>query len=182
MYKKLRDLLLAWFLLAAGLDPATATATVLPEPVRALAPDASWTRTGEARLRKYLLHIYDAELWSAAPRWSPDAPFALAITYARGFGSRELVDRTQAELERMGEWDRMAEARWRAELARAFPDVRPGDRLVGVRLPDQPLRFYLNGAYYAEIEDPRLAAVFFGLWLDPRTSEPELRRRLLGGG
>ena len=182
MYKKLRDLLLAWLLIAAGLDPATAVATVLPEPVRALAPDAQWTRTGEARLRKYLFHIYDAELWSAAPRWSPDAPYALAITYARGFDSIQLVDRTLAELERMGEWNPTAEARWRSELERAFPDVRPGDCLVGVRFPNQPLRFYLNGEYHAEIQEPRLAQAFLGLWLDPRTSEPEMRRRLLGGG
>jgi hypothetical protein len=81
----------------------------------------------------------------------------------------------------MGEWDAAAEARWRAELERAFPDVRPGDRLVGVHLPGQPLRFYYNGALYSEIQEPRLAQAFFGLWLDPRTSEPEMRRRLLGG-
>lgn len=181
MYKKLRDLLLTLFLVSAGVDPGTATATALPEPIRALAPDASWTRTGEARLRKFLIHIYDAELWSAAPRWSPDAPHALAITYAREIEAAQLVDRTRAELERMGEWDPAAEARWRAELERAFPDVRPGDRLVGVRLPGQPLRFYFNGEYYSEIQEPRLARAFLGLWLDPRTSEPEMRRRLLGG-
>ena len=181
MYKKIRDLLLAWLLIAAGLDPATAEATVLPEPVRALAPEARWTRTGEARLHKYLFHIYDAELWSTAPRWSPDAPFALAITYAREITAEQLVERTRYELARMGAWDAAAEARWRAELERAFPDVRPGDRLVGVRLPDQPLRFYFNGALYSEIQEPRLADAFLGLWLDPRTSEPEMRRRLLGG-
>lgn len=181
MYKKLRDLLLVLFLLAAGLDPSPAEATVLPEQVQALAPDARWSRTGEARLRKYLFHIYDAELWSAGPRWSPDAPFALAITYARDIGAAELVARTRSELERMGRWDAAAESRWRAELERAFPDVRPGDRLVGVHLPGQPLRFYYNGALYSEIQEPRLAQAFFGLWLDPRTSEPEMRRRLLGG-
>ena len=43
------------------------------------------------------------------------------------------------------------------------------------------LRFYYNGALYSEIQEPRLAAALFGLWLDPRTSEPEMRRRLLGG-
>lgn len=181
MYKKLRDYLLALFLASAGLDPATAAATALPEPVRALAPDANWVRTGEARLRKFLIHIYDAELWSAAPRWSPDAPHAIAITYARTIAAEALVARTQAELERMGEWDPAEEARWREELARAFPDVRSGDRLVGVRVPGQPLRFYYNGEYYSEIREPRLARAFLGLWLDPRTSEPEMRRRLLGG-
>jgi hypothetical protein len=181
MYRKLRDLLLPLPLLALGLDPGSARATELPEQLQALAPDARWSRTGEARLRKFLIHIYDAELWSAGPRWSPDAPYALAITYARDIGSDELVARTQAELERMGRWDAADEARWRDELERAFPDVRPGDRLVGVHLPGQPLRFYYNGKLYSEIQEPRLARVFFGLWLDPHTSEPEMRRRLLGG-
>lgn len=181
MHKKLCKLFLVGVLFAGGLAPATAVATMLPDSVRVLVPDARWSRIGEARLRKYLFHIYDAELWSTAPRWSPDAPFALAITYARSIDSTQLVARTQAELEQMGEWDAGAEERWRGELTRAFPDVRPGDRLVGVRLPGEPLRFYLNGAFYSEIHEPRLARAFFGLWLDPRTSEPEMRRRLLGG-
>lgn len=180
MYKKIRDHLLALLLAALGLTATDAEATVLPEPVRALVPDAQWTRTGEARLRKFTFHIYDAALWSAGASWSPAAPFALSITYARSIESRDLASRTQAELERIGRWDRAEAARWSAELARAFPDVQPGDRIVGVFVPGQPTRFYFNDTLYSSIEDPRLAEAFFGVWLDPRTSEPELRRRLLG--
>lgn len=181
MYKKIRDGLLALFLAAAGLDPSGATATELPEAVRALAPAERWVLTGEARLRKYLFHIYDAQLWSTAPRWTPDAPYALAITYARDIDSDQLAMRTRMEIERMGAWDPAAATAWQAALARALPDVRRGDRLVGVALPGEPARFFLNGRFHSEIAEPRLAQAFFSLWLDPRTSEPAMRRELLGG-
>jgi len=58
--------------------------------------------------------------------------------------------------------------------------VRKGDRITGVNLPPGIVRFYFNGQPIGEIDDPEFTRAFFGIWLDPRTSRPEFRKRLLG--
>ena len=61
-----------------------------------------------------------------------------------------------------------------------IPSVRKGDRLIGINLPGEGVRFLHNGEPIGSIADPAFAQAFFGIWLDPRSSEPELRSSLLG--
>jgi hypothetical protein len=42
------------------------------------------------------------------------------------------------------------------------------------------VRFFRNGTPIGDIDDREFARAFFAIWLDPRTSEPELRKQLLG--
>jgi hypothetical protein len=72
------------------------------------------------------------------------------------------------------------ESRWLAEMLRVFPDVRKGDRLLGLQRPGEAAVFWLNGRLRGEIRDAEFARRFFGIWLSPQTSEPALRRALLG--
>jgi len=60
-----------------------------------------------------------------------------------------------------------------------FVDVVDGDRITGLNLPQLGIRYYYNGKPLGEIQDREFAKAFFGIWLDPRTSEPELRKKLL---
>ena len=55
-----------------------------------------------------------------------------------------------------------------------------GDRITGLNLPQTGVRYYYNGKLLGEIRDREFAKAFFGIWLDPRTSEPALRKQLLG--
>ena len=59
-----------------------------------------------------------------------------------------------------------------------FPDVKPGDSIVGHYLPDGA-RFTFNEQPLGSIDDPAFARAFFAIWLDPNTSEPDLRAALL---
>ena len=65
-------------------------------------------------------------------------------------------------------------------MLRVFPDVRKGDRLLGLQRPGEAAVFWLNGRLRGEIRDAEFARRFFGIWLSPQTSEPALRRALLG--
>ena len=67
-------------------------------------------------------------------------------------------------------------------MTRAFPDVAPSDRLTGVHLPGEATRFFHNGRPTSAVVDPAFGRLFFGIWLAATTSEPELRRRLIGSG
>ena len=47
-------------------------------------------------------------------------------------------------------------------------------------LADGTLRFFHNDRALGALNDERLRRAFFSIWLDPRTSAPDLRRKLLG--
>ncbi|MFR0687871.1 chalcone isomerase family protein [Enterobacterales bacterium AE_CKDN230030158-1A_HGKHYDSX7] len=147
---------------------------------RASVPAAGLLGAGEYRW--YGLRVYSASLWSASTQPWPGRAFALELTYHRRLARDTLVQASLEEIRRLqgAAVDDATLARWAAEMNRAFADVAAGDRLVGVSVPERGCRFYLNGRLRHEVPDPRFAAAFFAIWLDPRTRAPELRRELLG--
>ena len=46
--------------------------------------------------------------------------------------------------------------------------------------PGKGAEFFYRDASIGTIEDPQFARAFFSIWLDPRTSAPDLRAALLG--
>jgi hypothetical protein len=168
-------LALTALLLAAA--AAVAAPPPLPPPVSAELP--ALQPLGDARLRKMLVHVYDATLWAPASGWSGEAPFALDIRYALRLRGADIARRSVEEMRGLGYADEAELARWQAAMARIFPDIAPGDRLVGAHVPGIGARFYGAAGLIGAIAEPRFARAFFGIWLDERTSEPELRRRLL---
>jgi hypothetical protein len=83
-------------------------------------------------------------------------------------------------MRRLGYGDEAALARWGEAMARVFPDVRRGDRLVGVYLPGRGADFYGEDRYLGTVAEEAFADAFFAIWLDARTREPRLREALLG--
>jgi Chalcone isomerase-like len=167
-----------------------AAAAVLPAHAQAPPPELAQALPavrlhGEARLRFLGLHVYDIRLWTAPPfapeRWA-ETPLALEILYARSLVGRAIAERSLDEMRRQGELPADSADRWLAEMTRLFPDVRDGDRILGVTRPDLGAAFYFNGRLRGEVRDPAFARRFFGIWLAPQTSEPGLRQRLLGSG
>ncbi|MBY8603709.1 MAG: chalcone isomerase family protein [Burkholderia sp.] len=126
--------------------------------------------------------LYDARLIASSVPVSFDGRFALELTYRRAIHGERLVKAGMDEIERLAEPPLPAVTRttWRTDMERAFGDVVSGDVLCGVYLPAYGARFYANGRLAADIADPVFARAFFGIWLDPRTRAPSLRRQLLG--
>jgi hypothetical protein len=52
--------------------------------------------------------------------------------------------------------------------------------LAGVQAASGPAQFFHNGRPIGSIANVRLKRAFFAIWLDPRTSAPDLRNRLIG--
>ena len=168
--------LLAGLLLAPTLAFAQA-ALVLPAALLADVP--ALQRLGEGRLRWFGLHVYDSALWVRGGSWSFEEPFALDIRYAMRIKGRDLTERSLAEMRRLGFDDPRKLGRWEREMDRVFPDIQPGDRLIGVSLPGKEARFYSQNRLLGTVADPEFARAFFSIWLDPGTSEPQLRAQLL---
>jgi len=180
MIRWLRLLTLAWLL------PCASVAAQLPDPVRQhladrIGPVASELRTlGSGEMRWFGLSIYEASLWSTNGRFNDSEPFALSLRYARDIPGKRLVSTSIDELKRLGTRDEATLERWRQLLASVFPDVKRGETIVGVSLPERGALFFHQGRLSGEIADPEFARAFFAIWLDARTRAPDLRAQLLG--
>jgi len=167
-------------LLAAAAFAAALAHAGPPLPV-ALASEVPLLRPlGEGRLRWFGLHVYDSSLWVPGEAWSFDRVFALDIRYAMNIRGRDLTKRSLEEMRKLGFSDPARLRRWEEAMDRVFPDIRPGDRLVGVNIPGREARFYSQDRLLGTVPDPEFARAFFGIWLDEKTSEPALRARMLG--
>lgn len=135
------------------------------------------------RFRVWGFEVYDASLWttpSFAPAQAEGQLLALELRYLRDFAAKDIAERSLKEMRRSAAVTAEQESRWLAEMLRVFPDVRKGDRLLGLQRPGEAAVFWLNGRLRGEIRDAEFARRFFGIWLSPQTSEPALRRALLG--
>lgn len=169
--------------LALALAPllGTARAAEAPAEVDGALPQARLQ--GAGRLTFLGLRIYDAQLWTTAPLeadWTR-AEFALVLVYARGLVGRLIAERSLAEMRRQAEISDEQAQRWQTQLGALLPDVRVGDRITGLNRPGAGLRLFVNGKPSGDIADTEFARLFFGIWLAPQTSEPALRKALLGG-
>ena len=160
---------------------AAAQATPPPSEVQSELPTARLQ--GQGRLRFFGLHVYDIRLWAPAPLRGDDALLAsaaLEIEYARRLPGPLIAERSLSEMQRSAEFPTADAERWLAAMKQLFPDVQSGDRITGVHRAGVGVRFHFNGRLLGEVRDATFARMFFGIWLSPRTSEPQLRTALLG--
>jgi hypothetical protein len=174
------------WLLAAALagtaGPAPAEEPPAPPPAAGEALGAPHLQ-GRATMRFLGLPIYEASLWVGPgfdAREPLSQPFVLELRYRRHLEGRAIAQRSIEEMRRFAPIDAAQANAWLQQMAASFPDVQDGDRLSGVHLPQQPVRFLWNDQPIARIGGARFARLFFSIWLAPGTSEPALRNRLLG--
>ena len=143
---------------------------------------------GKTRLTVWGFQVYDARLWTL-PATSVDKlnaqPFALELTYLRAFDSLDIAARSITEMRRSAPVDEAQAKAWMDEMQRVIPNVKPGDRVMGIHRPVKDgqgsAQFWVNGKLSGEIRDVEFARLFFGIWLSPKTSEPKMRQALLAG-
>jgi Chalcone isomerase-like len=161
---------------------ASAPAVTLAAEVAAELPLAKLM--GSGRLRVWGFDVYDARFWAAPGLNARDLarqPFALELVYLRDFKASAIAASSVDEIRRQATVSEQQEAAWTAELLRAMPDIRKGDRVIGIHRPGAPATLWVNGQRSGELRDPGFIALFFGIWLSPATSQPQLRAALLAG-
>lgn len=139
-------------------------------------PLAGLRRWGSGELRRFGFLIHEATLWAGDDPARP--PLALDLVYHRSVSGQTIVEASIDEMRGLVVGQEARLKHWREAMKPIFPDVRAGDRLIGLYRSDGA-RFYRNGHRIGGIDDPAFAAAFFGIWLDVRTSAPELRAALL---
>jgi hypothetical protein len=150
----------------------------LPDPVRDLARE--WRPLGKGEMHWLGMSLYEASLWVSGERFSDSEPYALMLRYTRSIPGSRLTSSTISEMKRLGWRDEAQLKRWKEALNRIFPDVKPGETIVGVNMAGQGARFFHQGHDVGEVIDPDFSRAFFAIWLDAGTRAPALREALLG--
>ncbi|GAB3546692.1 chalcone isomerase family protein [Noviherbaspirillum agri] len=136
---------------------------------------AGLQRWGSGKFRRFGFLVYEATLWAGNDPQRP--PLALRLDYKRHIKGHVIADASVTETRRFVGDEAILQS-WGEQMRRVFPDVKPGDHILGVYGTDGA-RFYQGERLIGAIASPGFAEAFFAIWLDPRTSAPELRAALL---
>jgi hypothetical protein len=134
------------------------------------------------RMSVWGFDVYDAKLWaqpSFAPAQFARHPFALELQYLRSVKAEAIAQRSVDEMKRQAPISEMQSQAWLKAMQSVFPDVQKGDRITGVHKPEQGAEFWVNGRAVGQVNDAQFAQLFFGIWLSPQTSAPDVRKALL---
>lgn len=173
-------LAVTWALAAWPVLAQTQTPMSPPAAIEAAGPGA--VSTGPVRMTVWGFDVYDAKLWTRtgfSPAPYVRHPFALELAYLRGLKGAAIAQRSLDEMKRQGPISDNQGLAWLQAMQALFPDVQQGDRITGVNKPDQGAEFWLNDRRIGQVNDPLFAQLFFGIWLSPHTSAPEVRKALL---
>lgn len=167
---------------AAQTSPDTVAGNARPPELQEALPQGRLL--GGGRLRVFGFQVYDARLW-AGPGFRVDnfasQSLALELSYLRAFEGQAIAERSITEMRRAAPVNDDLAEQWLAALRKLLPDVKKGDRILGVHRPGVGAAFWINGKPLGEIRDAEFAKRFFGIWLAPGTSEPGLRNALVAG-
>ncbi|GBL05552.1 chalcone isomerase family protein [Glaciecola sp. KUL10] len=135
---------------------------------------------GESRLKVLFWNVYDAKLYAPQGEFSSEGAYALSLTYLRDFEGESIASRSIDEMRDQGFSDEVKLAEWFELMKGMFPDVKEKQNITGVRSSDGTSHFYIDGEKLGSIEDKEFSAMFFGIWLNEETSQPKMRKQLLG--
>lgn len=157
-------------------------AALLPLVVAAKPPELAQAinagkPVGSAQMRALWTEVYRASFWSDSGSWKRP-PYALSLTYGMSFTAEELAKRTAQEMAHVSSMPEASRAAYAAELKALWPDVKTGDRLTALAEKDRTL-FFHNGRRLGSIGGNEFMQAFFGIWLSPDSSEPDMQRQLL---
>ncbi len=124
--------------------------------------------------------VFDAICYGPDGKYQNGKEVALSLKYHLKLTRGDIVNASIAEISRQGKIDKAKLAKWRSELNKVIIDVKKGDTITAIRDKNGISHFYRNGDFKGKILDKEFGAYFFNIWLGEKTSQPELRKKLLG--
>lgn len=160
--------------------PGVSAGTAPPLPTEVIKAAPQLHPMGQGVLRYLFWKVYDIAFYVSGDTWRDDAPYALAVVYARNFTGAEIADEGIKQMRHLGYQDTQKLDHWRTDMLKGFPGVRSCDQVAAVFFPPDETRFYINSHLTADVHDLAFSKAFFGIWLSPQSSDAKLRRALLG--
>jgi len=135
-------------------------------------------RVGQGQLTWLGLPIYLAELWAVDGKYQADRAFILSLTYFRAIKQAQIVNASLEQMQKLGSAVEQ-HPDWGEKLSTVFQDVGESDRISGLFYPGDHAQFFFNDRKTGHL-DALLADNLAAIWLSPKSSEPALRKALLG--
>lgn len=153
-------------------------AASMPQPINKHIPQAELV--GEGKMTFMFWDVYDAQLFAPEGDFQDSPPYALTLTYLRDFSGEDIAERSVKEMKKQGFDDTQALDEWLNTMSEIFPDVAKGEKLTGVFKQDGTTEFFKNDESIGTVENQAFGEQFFAIWLNEKTSDPSLRKKLLG--
>jgi hypothetical protein len=135
---------------------------------------------GEVHFSWFVFDVYHAKLWAENKIPIYSKPFTLELIYKRELKGKDIADRSITELSEQGV-KRDVLDHWQVRLRLIFPDIKKGDRIFANFNPEEGIDFYLNAKQkIGVIKDKDFSVIFMNIWLGDKTSEQDMRTKLLG--
>lgn len=146
------------------------------------AHELPFKQVGQAKFTVLFWDIYQSRLLTSSGSFSAlsaQEPILFEIRYLRDITSKDLVDRTVEQWQHIGEKESLY-SEFIQRLAELWPDIKKGDQLSLLTSHDGSSEFFHNGKSIGVIEAKEFGPLFLAIWLSEKTSQPKLRKRLLG--
>jgi hypothetical protein len=138
-------------------------------------------RVGEAQLKVWIWSLYRAQLLSPDGNYQPDRyPLLLSLSYQRDFASKQLLDATEQEWQRLAVCHDSPCQSWLIQLDELWPDIKKGDNLSLYAPTADSGHFYLNGRHLGSLHGDKFGEKFLAIWLSPNSRFEDQRLNLIG--
>lgn len=135
---------------------------------------------GQGDMSWLFIDIYEASLYSKNGQYTKKSyPQALDIVYQKDIDKDHLISATEKEWEKLS-LEYKEYTYWLAALQEIWPDIKKGDHLLFMVESDGRGFFYHNEQLLGGINSNQFSEAFLGIWLSKNTSEPSLRKQLIG--
>jgi hypothetical protein len=134
-------------------------------------------KTTNAKFTYWGFHVYDI-VYETQKKF-PEAPYRLELIYRKNIKADAIVKSSKEEMLKVGGPESKVNE-WGEEIKKIFPNVKPGDSLLGYVDNKKRSIFCQDNKVLGTIEDPQFADYFFGIWLSEKSSRTDIRNKLVG--
>ena len=144
------------------------------------AQQTEFNLVGRATFSYLLWDIYTSQLSTSSGEFdlTENQPVLYSIQYLRDIKAKDLLDETEKQWQHIG-IKKSIYSPYLMALQKMWPDINEGDSLTFIKKDNRSV-FYYNDEFIGQIDDQAFANHFLSIWLSKKTSEPSLRKQLLG--
>jgi len=113
-------------------------------------------------------------------KWGYDQLFALEVKARWDSSKKEMLDSTIEVMKRNTKMTESQSRDYTQFLESFYPDLKEGDLVTVVYMPEQKILFYYNDRLLKESGDMTFAKAFCDIWLSPKTKYESARLSMLG--
>ena len=153
----------------------------LPSNLNTIVEIHNFHNIGETTFSILFWDLYKSKLLTTSGKYpikNETEKLIYEIHYLADISRDDLIKRTVEQWQHIGVMTKHYQV-YLPELKSIWPDVNEGDTL-SLLIDEVRSVFYFNQKYIGAIDKPQFGQIFLDIWLSENTSQPKLRKELLG--